>query len=121
MATKEIIGDLAWDAPNLVLFPPNGGRIIRTIESLLEALNLGNTKRIKITVEELEPDKPNLQTRLRSLNCQLGWDAANEIDRLRILLESHKLDPDRCGMFPKGEQCALKPGHSGGCKWANGD
>ena len=39
-----------------------------------------------------------------------------EVDRLRGLLLSHRLDPDRCGHFLGGEQCALRPGHEEGCK-----
>lgn len=27
----------------------------------------------------------------------------------------------RCPKFPKGEQCAMKWGHVGGCKWGRGD
>lgn len=47
--------------------------------------------------------------------------ALAEIIRLRTLLTAHRLDPDRCGNFPKGEQCALRHGHDGPCKWHRGD
>jgi hypothetical protein len=43
------------------------------------------------------------------------------VERLRAILVAHHFDPDRCGCFPKGEQCALKSGHEGGCKWGRGD
>lgn len=46
---------------------------------------------------------------------------AQEVIRLRVLLKKYGLDPDRCEAFSKGEQCALKHGHSGNCKWGGGD
>jgi hypothetical protein len=45
----------------------------------------------------------------------------DEIDRLRDLFGDHGLDPDRCGKYPGGEQCALRHGHAGRCEWAGGD
>jgi hypothetical protein len=44
-----------------------------------------------------------------------------EVRRLRDLFGDHGLDPDRCGKYPGGEQCALRHGHAGRCEWANGD
>lgn len=50
-----------------------------------------------------------------------GTGEEGEVARLRRLCESHHIDPDRCGNFPKGEQCGRQHGHEGKCCWNRGD
>lgn len=57
--------------------------------------------------------------------CRQCLDDVNrknpDLLRLRGIMIRLHLDPDRCGQFPKGEQCGLKAGHEGPCKWGSGD
>lgn len=80
---------------------------------------IGTIQRKGYNPENPEADCENLDAIIAAVN---NFEAvAREVLRLRELLNRCRLEPDRCEQFPKGEQCGLKAGHEGKCRWLNGD
>lgn len=64
-------------------------------------------------------DKPNQWLSEAAIETIEKLEA--DVTRLRLVCEVGRIDPDRCTNRPGGEQCALRAGHAGHCKWLRGD